>query len=139
MGLDTIGRAGYMFDVFTNVFGTLCRVTGTPLIALDVPTTSDGPRYVDAVGNFASNPLRGGVAEVRFSLAQADRVQAVVYDVSGRRIRLLADRMFPAGEHNLTWNGVDDRGQMAPRGAYFTQIEYVNRRIINARKLIILK
>jgi flagellar hook assembly protein FlgD len=91
------------------------------------------------VGDFANNPLRSGVATVKFGLAQADRVEVEVYDVSGRQIRKLADRMFTAGEHTLTWDGVDDRGHMAPRGAYFTQIKYVNRRVTNARKLTILK
>ena len=47
--------------------------------------------------------------------------------------------MFPAGEHTLTWDGVDDRGQMAPRGVYFTQLKYVNRHVTNARKLTVLK
>jgi len=138
-GLDMNGRAGYMYQVFTNVFGSLCTVSGTPLIALDVPTTGNGQQYVDFVGNFSNNPLRSGVATVRFGLAQSDRVEVDVYDVSGRQIRKLADRMFPAGEHTLTWDGVNDRGQLVPRGVYFTQVKYVNRHVANARKLTVLK
>ena len=138
-GLNTNGRAQYMYQVFTNVFGSLCTVSGTPLIALDVPTTGNGQQFVDFVGNFTNNPLRTGVAVVRFGLAQSDRVEVDVYDVSGRQIRKLADRMFPAGEHTLTWDGVNDRGQLVPRGVYFTQVKYVNRHVTNARKLTVLK
>jgi hypothetical protein len=137
-GVNMLGRAMYMYQVFTNVFGSLCTTAG-PCPIIDVPTAGNGRQYVDFVGDFANNPLRSGVATVRFGLAQADRVDVVVYDVSGRQIRKLADRLFTAGEHTLTWDGVDDRGHMAPRGAYFTQIKYVNRRVTNARKLTILK
>jgi hypothetical protein len=138
-GLDTNGRSGYMYQVLSNVFGSLCTVTGTPMIALDVPTLGNGQQFVDFVGNFTNNPMRSGVATVRFGLAQSDRVEVDVYDVSGRQIRKLADRMFPAGEHTLTWDGVNDRGQLVPRGVYFTQVKYVNRRVTNARKLTVLK
>jgi hypothetical protein len=138
-GLDTNGRSGYMYQVLSNVFGSLCTVTGTPMIALDVPTLGNGQQFVDFVGNFTNNPMRSGVATVRFGLAQSDRVEVDVYDVSGRQIRKLADRMFPAGEHTLAWDGVNDRGQLVPRGVYFTQVRYVNRHVTNARRLTILK
>jgi hypothetical protein len=138
-GLDMNGRSGYMYNVFINVFGSLCQVAGTPMIGLDVPSTGNGQQYVDFVGNFTNNPMRSGVATVRFGLAQSDRVEVDVYDVSGRQIRKLADRMFPAGEHTLTWDGVNDHGQLVPRGVYFTQVKYVNRHITNARKLTVLK
>ena len=139
-GLNMNGRAQYMYQVFTNVFGSLCSATPAPsLIPLDVPSLGNGQQFVDFVGNFTNNPLRSGVATVRFGLAQADRVEVDVYDVSGRQIRKLADRMFPAGEHTLTWDGVNDRGQMVPRGVYFTQVRYMNRHITNARKLTVLQ
>jgi hypothetical protein len=142
-GLNTNGRAGYMYPLFGNVFGSICTVTGVPMCptwgCIDVPTGGDNPQFVDFVGDFSNNPLRSGTATVKFGLAQPDRVEVVVYDVSGRQIRKLADRLFTAGEHTLTWDGVDDRGHMAPRGAYFTQIKYVNRRVTSARKLTILK
>ena len=36
-----------------------------------------------------------------------------------------------------TW--LSDRGQMVPRGVYFTQVRYMNRHITNARKLTVLQ
>jgi len=140
LGMDTIGRTGYMFNVLTNVFGSLCTV-GTNFCwpFTGVPGIGNDQQYVDFLGNFTNNPLRSGQAAVHFGLAQADRVEVVVYDIGGRQIRKLADRLFAAGEHILTWDGVNDQGHLAPRGIYFTQVKYVNRRIVNARRLTILK
>jgi hypothetical protein len=137
--VNTFGRLQYEYLTFANVFGSICAVQGTPLVTLDTPNTSTGQRYVDFVGNFSNNPLRSGSAIVRFGLAQADRVEVDVYDVSGRQVRKLADRMFPAGEHTLTWDGVNDQGQMVSRGVYFTQVKFVNRHFSDSKKLTVLK
>ncbi|MGH3054933.1 MAG: FlgD immunoglobulin-like domain containing protein, partial [Gaiellaceae bacterium] len=142
-GLNLCGRTIYMYQVFANVFGSMCTVMGTPIVGQGGPclvdVSSTDPKFVDFVGDFTNNPLRSGVAVVRFGLAQADRVQVMVYDVSGRQIRKLADRLFTAGEHTLTWDGVNDQGRLMQRGVYFTQVKYVNRKILNARKLTLLK
>jgi len=61
------------------------------------------------------------VSEVRFSIAKAGRVQIGIFDVTGRRVRSLADRVFPAGEQVLRWDGTDDAGGKVPRGVYFVR------------------
>ena len=44
-----------------------------------------------------------------------------IYDVAGRKVRNLADRVFPAGEHTLEWDGTDDAGGRVARGVYFVR------------------
>ncbi|HTM57340.1 MAG TPA: FlgD immunoglobulin-like domain containing protein [Candidatus Udaeobacter sp.] len=136
---NTTGRLQWYYNAFANVFGSICAVQGTPIITLDTPNTGTGGQYVDFVGNFSNNPLRTGSAVVKFGLAQSDRVEVDIYDVAGRLQRKLADRMFPAGEHTLTWDGVNDQGHIVPRGVYFTQIKYVNRHFSDSKKLTVLK
>jgi flagellar hook assembly protein FlgD len=65
--------------------------------------------------------MRQGASSVRFGVAKAGRVQVNIYDVAGRKVRGLADRVFPAGEHVLQWDGTDDAGTKAPRGVYFVR------------------
>mgnify|MGYP001245834113 CR=1 FL=1 len=139
--VNTIGRLAYEFNSLGHVFGSLsaCTLTGTPIIVLDTPNTGNGQHYVDFVGNISNNPLRSGSAIVRFELSQADRVEVDVYDVSGRQVRKLADRMFQAGPQSLTWDGVNDQGQMVARGVYFTQVKFVNRHFSDAKKISVLK
>jgi flagellar hook assembly protein FlgD len=36
-------------------------------------------------------------------------------------VRILADRVFPAGEAALQWDGTDDSGTKVARGVYFVR------------------
>ena len=68
------------------------------------------------------NPSRGECA-VRFELAEPARVRLTVYDVGGRRVRLLSDDRFPSGGHEKVWNGRDDQGHRAAAGVYYVRLE----------------
>src|SRR4029078_13289380 len=104
----------------------------------DVPNNPSGQVFVDFM-NLRNNPLVSGQATVDFGLSKADRVEVKVFDVSGRLVRMLADRQFAAGKHTLTWDGVDNDGHQVARGVYFTQVEYLNSRFTDAKKLTVLK
>ena len=65
--------------------------------------------------------MRYRPATVRLGIAHAGRVQVNIYDVAGRRVRTLADRVFPAGEQVLQWDGTDDAGRAVGRGVYFVR------------------
>jgi len=132
--VDTKGRHRYFYQVFTDLFASICKATGSPIIPPDVPILDDG-RMFFALGN---NPVTSGQARFHFGLSKADRVQAKVYDVSGRLIRTLADRTFAAGRHELVWDGLDNAGHRVERGVYFTQVKYLNAKFIGAKKLIVL-
>jgi flagellar hook assembly protein FlgD len=58
---------------------------------------------------------------VRLGIAHAGRVQVNIYDVAGRKVRTLADRIFPAGEAKLVWDGTSDAGDKVGRGVYFVR------------------
>jgi hypothetical protein len=131
---NSFGRLVYYIDVFTNVFGSLCAVNGTPNI--DVPQNSGGSKFVNFM-NLRNNPFSGGTAKVHFGLARADRVEVRVYDVTGRLVRTLANRDFKAGNYELTWDGTDDSGNSVSRGVYFTQVK--SKGYTEAKKLTVLK
>lgn len=65
-----------------------------------------------------ANPASGHV-RLAFSLAQAAEARVEVYDLGGRRVRLLAEGLQGAGEHRLTWDGLSDAGVPASTGMYF--------------------
>ena len=132
------GRLAYYHNALTNIFGKICSITGATCQCLDVPNDTDGSVFVDFM-SLRNNPLVTGEAAVEFGLAKADRVEVRVFDVSGRRVRTLADRRFTAGRHTLTWDGADDQGRQVPRGVYFTQARYVDRGVTEARKLTVLR
>ena len=100
------------------------------------PATLAGDDLVDFV-QLRNNPLLHGRASVRFGLASADRVEIRIYDVGGRLVRTLADRSFPAGTHELTWDGLDDHGRRVARGIYFYQLRTPS--FVSQKKLAVLK
>jgi hypothetical protein len=127
-------RLKYYFDVLNNVFATVCPTTGTPIGPLPVDDSRTFGNYV----RLANTPLRNGEARIELSLSKADRVQVKVFDVSGRLVRTLADRMFEAGEHTLRWDGTDNDGRPVARGVYFSQSEFTKLGFKDNKKITVL-
>jgi len=67
------------------------------------------------------NPARGSVS-VTFYLPDASHVVLAVYDVAGRRVRVLVDGDWPSGVHSSSWNGLDENGRRVSAGVYFYQL-----------------
>jgi len=105
---------------------------------VDVTPIAGGQQFVDFM-QIRNNPMLTGRANVHFGLAKPDRVTARVFDVSGRLVRTLADRNFPAGEHDLFWDGTDDGGRHMERGVYFTQLRYAKTGFVDAKKIAVLR
>jgi FlgD Ig-like domain len=114
------GRLAYYYYVLNKVFGGICQTTGSPCGALDVPQNDRGGPYVDFM-KIGGSLMRTGPALVRLGIAHAGRVQVSIYDLAGRKVRTLADRVFPAGEQTLRWDGTDDAGGKVARGVYFVR------------------
>lgn len=70
---------------------------------------------------FAPNPasVKGSV---RLRLPVDARIELAVYDLRGRRVRALADRSMPAGEHAIVWDLRDGTGRLLPAGVYFIRL-----------------
>jgi len=75
---------------------------------------------------------------IRYVVPEGGGVVAVrVFDVSGRVVRTLARGFQSAGEHDVTWNGRDDRGSRSATGVYFCRLEAGQTTL--TRKLVLLK
>jgi hypothetical protein len=46
-----------------------------------------------------------------------------VFALDGREVRRLARAAYPAGRHELRWDGRDARGAAVPSGVYFLRLE----------------
>lgn len=64
------------------------------------------------------NPLTGA-RRLRWTLERAGDVQLDIVDVTGRRVRHLAEGAYGVGTHEFTWDGRDDDGRTLRAGAYF--------------------
>ena len=97
--------ARYYCEVTNNALpnltlvSTIKKTNATPTRATPLP---DG-RVQITVGKNFPNPF-GTITTIPFSLVEPGPVRVVVYDLSGREVLALKEKMFSAGEHVLRLN-----------------------------------
>ena len=69
------------------------------------------------------NPGSGPV-RVAFVLERAALIEIDVFDVLGRRVASPARGLWPAGTHQVEWNGLERSGQPAPPGVYVVRFAH---------------
>jgi hypothetical protein len=74
---------------------------------------------------------------IEFSLAAPMALKLCVYDIAGRRIRLLLDETLEAGLHTLWWDGYDDTGRGMASGVYTVRLE--SEAAIDQRKVMLVR
>jgi hypothetical protein len=84
----------------------------------------------------APNPF-GSLTTIRYAIPATGRATLAVWDVHGRRVRMLADGTQPAGLHVVEWNGDDGGGRPAASGVYFCRLENEGR--VETRKLVLIR
>jgi flagellar hook assembly protein FlgD len=68
------------------------------------------------------NALARPAVLIRFGQASRGPVTLRIYDVTGRRVRILDDGLLPPGQFTRTWDGRDDGGRPLPAGVYFARL-----------------
>jgi predicted outer membrane repeat protein len=74
---------------------------------------------------------------IEFNLDRRSEVVVSVYNLMGQRVADLADRVYPAGSHMITWDGTMSGGKRASAGVYFYRIE--TGEYTEAKKMLLLK
>ena len=90
-------------------------------IDMGVMTPSLSPAY--------PNPFTS-LTTLRLKLPAPEMVTAVVYDIRGRQIASLMEKMCPAGELLLSWNGKNNAGESVGNGIYFAVIKVGSHQVI---------
>jgi len=75
--------------------------------------------------------------KIEFELKSAGPVKLFLYDLTGRRVSVLADGRREAGKHTVTWEGKDASGRSVSGGLYIVRIEAGNFK--QTKKLLLLK
>jgi predicted outer membrane repeat protein len=90
------------------------------------PETDLGGKALSTPDNFAlkgnwPNPFDGETG-IRYQLKEAANVRISIYDVMGRRIRVLVNEKQKAGEHTVRWDGRNN-GRKVASGVYLYRLE----------------
>jgi hypothetical protein len=87
--------------------------------------TSTEPSRVwtrSALLNAAPNPFNP-TTQLRFVMAEPGDAQLEIFDAAGRTVRQFQMSGLAAGQHEVMWNGRDDRGARVASGAYVVRLE----------------
>ncbi len=103
----------------SNVTQILTSYFGEPVTLASVDAPAAGRAL--ALSAPEPNPF-GRSTSLRFTLRAPARVDADVIDLSGRRVRVLAERAFDAGAHVLAWDGRDASSRDVPAGVYWVRV-----------------
>lgn len=100
-----------------------------------IPTGLDGRFLVPVSATDVDTPASRAALELRafpnpfnpsvrisFVTGARDRVDARVYDATGRRVVTLVSGILAAGSHTIEWDGRDGEGRAAASGVYFLRV-----------------
>ncbi len=84
----------------------------------------------------APNPLRSATT-ISYDLPVETEVSLEIYDVTGRRVRVLVDEVQSAGRTSQFWDGTDDRGKRVSSGIYLYRLR--TRGFVETRRMVVLR
>lgn len=90
--------------------------------AVGVPFADAGASSGYALAPSRPNPTRGNTT-FAFALPKPEHVTLRLFDASGRAVRVLSESAFPAGVHEIAWDGKGGDGSEAASGTYFYRIK----------------
>jgi len=75
--------------------------------------------------------------QVSFTIDHSQHVELCIFDVTGKRIAILADRLFETGKHSLDWEGKDLKGRAVASGTYLLRM--VNDEGVSMEKMMLIR
>jgi len=82
------------------------------------------------------NPFNLGT-QIRFSLPEASKVNLVIYNILGQKVKVLLDEQMEAGHHSILWKGGDRNGKELSSGIYFCKIK--TEKWVETKKMLLLR
>ncbi|MFT5783990.1 MAG: putative outer membrane repeat protein [Candidatus Krumholzibacteriia bacterium] len=92
----------------------------TLVTEVEIKSTPSFPNIAEL--SAAPNPFNP-MTTISFRLGESQRARISVYSASGRRLAVLADRVFDIGRQEQSWNGQDSQGRHVASGTYIVLVE----------------
>jgi len=134
----SLEQAGMYFYRITEVHGQ-GETEIVPPLQIRVEATSVAPETCHLQGAFP-NPFNPGT-RLRYRLSRESlglSVQLTVYDMLGRSVAVLTDKLGESGQFDSDWDGCGPHGEPAPSGVYFARLD-VGGQVHGCVKLLKLK
>ncbi len=140
------GRTALTYDFGLGVTYTVAAVTPGHVYAVatyaqsivtdvDDDTDPDLPRTFALNQNYP-NPFNP-TTTIGFALPRTSQVTLDIYNINGRLVSRLIDRILPAGAHEVQWGGTDRHGNKVASGVYFYRI--ATESAVATKRMVLLK
>ncbi len=86
------------------------------------------------IKSISPNPFNSHT-RITISFDKSSKASLTIYNLNGQVIKILTYREFPAGNHEILWDGMDESGNEVPSGIYLLKLE--TERGVDFRKLIL--
>ncbi|HRR51388.1 MAG TPA: C25 family cysteine peptidase [Candidatus Cloacimonas sp.] len=113
-------------------------INNIPLYGTGKPVANEDPviSVVTSLHGCYPNPFNPSTS-ISFSLHEKSRVELVIYNILGQKVRTLVNKPLEPGEHKVTWNGTDNSGRPVASGIYFYRMKAGN--YSETKKMILKK
>jgi hypothetical protein len=95
------------------------------VVALGILTSSNYPNPFNPTTN------------IKFNLPTSGKVELNIYNIKGQLINSLVNNRLEAGNHVVTWNGIDNNNKSVASGVYFYKIETSTKSL--TKRMVLLK
>jgi len=91
---------------------------------------------ITLLGNAYPNPFNAAVT-IPFMLQQDEaNLEVVIYDMLGRKVKVITTQNNKAGIHNLEWAGGNEQGEAVESGMYFYQLRSEKGTLSSTKRLL---
>ncbi|MCD6176440.1 MAG: T9SS type A sorting domain-containing protein [Candidatus Cloacimonetes bacterium] len=125
------------------VFGSANLITGEGWYIDDIyysNTTGSNDNTIIPIMNKLNsnfpNPFNP-TTTISFSLKETGNVKIEIFNIRGQKVKTLTNGLLPAKNHQIVWNGKDDKGKSVSSGIYFYKMRSAN--YTASRKMILMK
>ena len=105
------------------------------VILENLPRVKDIDTMINGHDN-SPNPFNP-VTNIRYELLQKTKVNILIFDINGRKVKDLLKREQEAGLKSIKWNATDNNGRQVSAGLYFYTLEAGS--ITTNGKMLLLK
>jgi len=128
---DNILDDKYIIDIYVDFNGDIWFTTFNEGVFVFHDTTTTGIRQQEdnlflskkynLFQNFP-NPFNSETA-IRYQLAQSGKVELLIYNLEGKEVKTLLNKVQPKGNYQISWNGKNNKGCDVSSGIYLYQLD----------------